>query len=246
VRTVDTAGYANPDGYPFVNEYINEFGDPFSFFIYRQSRGLGQHVRSLSGKVAPAAETAEAVVFKSGEAMRAIFMENLAAGIMTDLEFVRAHIAIANGEQLCHLFYWLNEKGGDFAIAKRAGLRHYSGDTLGKFLVKVRWRIKNNIYHVRGIGQAGFGGREKFQAASLRWKKYAFLPYAFSLVLPLADSLWLALSRRRALYLLHLPFTLYTAWQIALHMTLRALGHAPPLMSYDETKVAGRVEKSEP
>jgi glycosyltransferase involved in cell wall biosynthesis len=244
VRTVDSAGYSNPPGYPFVNEYINEFGDPFSFFIYRQSRGLGFHVRSLAAKVAPAFEDERVALFKAGDAMRRIFMENLAAGIMTDLAYVRQHVDIRNGGELCHLFYWLNARGADFAVAKRAGLRHYSGDTLRKFLVKVRWRIKNNIYHIRTIGQAGFGGREKLQPAALRRRKYLFLPYAFSLVLPLADAIWLALSRRKALYLLHLPFTLYTAWQIAMHLTLKAFGYAPPLMSYDESKVAGGATRN--
>lgn len=241
VRTVDSAGYVNPDGYPFVNEYINEFGDPFSFFIYRQSRGIEYHVHSLSTKATPYLENEHVAVFKACDAMRGIFMENLAAGIMTDLSYVREHFEIRNSQELCHLFYWLNEKGADFAVAKRAGLRHYSGDTLRKFLVKIRWRIKNNIYHIRTIGQAGFGGREKLQPAVLRWKKFLFIPYAFSVVLPLVDSIWLAMSRRKFLYLLHLPFVLYTAWQIAMHLSLKALGYSPLLMSYDESKVAGSL-----
>ncbi|MCB0386141.1 MAG: glycosyltransferase family 2 protein, partial [Bdellovibrionales bacterium] len=34
-RALASSGYVCPQGLPFVNKYINEFGDPFSFFIYR-------------------------------------------------------------------------------------------------------------------------------------------------------------------------------------------------------------------
>jgi glycosyltransferase involved in cell wall biosynthesis len=35
VKNIVTAGLLTPDNYPRVSRYINSFGDPFSFFIYR-------------------------------------------------------------------------------------------------------------------------------------------------------------------------------------------------------------------
>lgn len=232
VRTVDTAGYINPPGYPLVNDYINEFGDPFSFFVYRQSRGFGYHLRALKRLCGVAGETETAVLFSDNARMKSIFQENLAAGVMSDLAYIRDRLQITSGRDLCHLFYVFNEHRAVYAVAKRAALYHYSGDTISKFLAKIRWRIKNNIYHVEQVGRAGFGGRPRSFGTIFR--KYAFVPYAFSIVLPLLDAVYLAVSRKKMLYLLHLPFVVYTASLIVGHMALKGLGYQPVLRSYDE------------
>lgn len=240
VRTVDSSGYLNPDGYPIVNEYINEFGEPFSFFMYRQSRGMGFHLPAVARQAERAADDELATVFRSSPANNALFIENLAAAVATDLEFVRARIPIEQSQDLCHLFFLLNQAGASFAVAKNHPLRHYSGDNWAKFLAKIRWRIKNNVHHLDQVGAAGFHGRQAFQPKSLRWKKFLFLPYAFSLVLPLADALWLAATRRQWLYLSHPALTLYTACQIVYHVGLKALGRRPDMKSYDEKALIKR------
>ncbi len=240
VRTIDSSGYINPPGYPLVNEYINEFGEPFSFFMYRQSRGMGFHLPAVRRKARMVAETGYACVFAAGDANRDLFIENLAAGVVTDIEYVKTHRLIERPQDLCHLFFLLNGRGESFAVARNNPLRHYSGDTWSKFLAKIRWRIKNNIFHTDGVGAAGFTGRQSFQPRGLALRKYLFLPYAFSVVLPLADGLWLAITRRQVLYLSHPLLTLYTAWKICYYMALKVAGHIPAMRSYDEKSVIGR------
>ncbi|MFC4161777.1 glycosyltransferase family 2 protein [Chitinimonas lacunae] len=240
VRTVDSSGYLNPEGYPIVNEYINEFGEPFSFFMYRQSRGMGFHLPAVARRAPVAADDELATVFAASPANNVLFIENLAAAVTTDLEFVREQIPIRQAQDLCHLFFLLNAAGAGFAVAKRHPLRHYSGDNWGKFLAKIRWRIKNNVHHLDQVGAAGFHGRQSFQPRGLRYKKFLFLPYAFSLVLPLLDALWLAATRRQALYLSHPALTLYTACQIVYHVGLKALGRRPDMKSYDEKTLIKR------
>jgi glycosyltransferase involved in cell wall biosynthesis len=237
VRTVDSSGYMNPPGFSVYNEYINEFGDPFTFFMYRQSRGAGFHLRSIERRARKLAEDDAACVFAAGESNRALFIENLAGAIATDLEYVRAHVPIERPQDLCHLFYLLNERGAEFAVAKENPLRHYSGDTLRKLMAKIRWRVKNNVHHVGAVGAAGFHGRQSLQLASLRYKKLLFLPYAFSLVAPLADAICLAVTRRKPVYLAHVFLVLYTASLIVYHLALRALGIKPGMKSYDEKKL---------
>ena len=240
VRTVDSSGYLNPEGYPIVNEYINEFGEPFSFFMYRQSRGMGFHLPAVARKARRAADDELATVFSPSPANDGLFIENLAACVMTDLEFVKSRIEINQPQDLCHLFFLLNRAGAEFAVAKRNPLKHYSGDTWGKFLAKIRWRVKNNIHHLDQVGAAGFHGRQAFQPPGLKLKKFLFLPYAFSIVLPLADAVWLAATRRQALYLAHPALALYTAWQIVYHIGLRCLGRSPGMKSYDEKQLIKR------
>jgi hypothetical protein len=104
-------------------------------------------------------------------------------------------------------------------------------------MAKIRWRVKNNIHHTSAIGAAGFHGRQSHQPACFRYKKFLFLPYAFSIVLPLADAVWLTATRRKLVYLTHVWLTLYTAGLIVWHLLLRSLGVKPGLKSYDEKKL---------
>lgn len=142
-------------------------------------------------------------------------------------------------ELLPHYFYFLHSKYPYLAIIKQDPLIHYSADTLQKYLNKILWRVKNNIYHTDGVGKSGFTGREKYLSKINQLKKYLFIPYAYSLIFPLFDSLWLAFTRKKIHYLFHLPFTIYTATLISYHMILKNLGAKPKLRSYDNSKVVG-------
>ncbi len=237
VRTVDSSGYVNPPGHSIFNEYINEFGDPFSFFMYRQSRGANFHLSAIARKAKVVADDELATVFAPSPRNTGLFIENLAAAVATDLEFVRQCVKIEEAQDLCHLFFLLNEQGASFAVAKNNPLRHYSGDTLKKFLGKVKWRVKNNIHHTSGVGAAGFHGRQSYQSKFFRYKKFLFIPYAFSLILPLADALWLVATRKKVFYLAHVGLTIYTAWLIVFHILLRTIGVKPGMKSYDENKL---------
>lgn len=237
VRSVDSSGYVSPPNYSIVNDYINEFGDPFSFFMYRQSRGAGFHLPAVARKVDIEADDEYATVFRASPKNNALFIENLAACVMTDLEYVRENIPIHESQDLCHLFFLLNEKGASFAVAKNNSLMHYSGDTFAKLLAKIRWRIKNNIHQTDAVGAAGFHGRQMFQPASFRYRKYLFIPYAFSLLFPLLDAIWLTVTRRKLFYFSHVFLTLYTAGQILYQMALRLAGIKPAMRSYDEKRL---------
>jgi glycosyltransferase involved in cell wall biosynthesis len=237
VRTVDSSGYVNPPGYSIFNEYINEFGDPFSFFMYRQSRGANFHLSAIVLKAKMATEDELVTVFSPSPRNANYLIENLAAGVATDLEFVRQWVKIEKAQDLGHLFILLNRQGASFAVSKNNPLRHYSSDTLKKFLSKIKWRVKNNIHHTSGVGAAGFHGRQSYQSKFFRYKKLLFIPYAFSLILPLADALWLMATRKKVLYLAHVGLTVYTAWLISLHMLLSYFGVKPEMRSYDEKKL---------
>ncbi len=121
---------------------------------------------------------------------------------------------------------------------------HFSTSDLKGYLNKINWRIKNNIYHVSNMGESGFTGRNKFQPPLVRFKKYLFIPYAYSLILPLLDSIWLMISRKKPLYLLHLPLTIYTAILITYHYLLKISGQKPILRNYDESKEISPIKSS--
>lgn len=237
VRSVASTGYVNPPGYSIFNEYINEFGDPFSFFMYRQSCGANYHLSAIARKATVVTDDEYATVFAPSPRNTGLFIENLAAAVVTDLEFVRQCVKIERAQDLCHLFFLLNEQGASFAVAKGNPLRHYSGITLKKFLAKIKWRVKNNIHYTSGVGAAGFYGRQSYQSKFFRYKKFLFIPYASSIILPLADALWLVVTRRKVAYLAHVGLTAYTAWLIVFHLLLHTLGVRPGMKTYDEKKL---------
>ncbi len=190
VRTIDSSGYINPPGYPLVNEYINEFGEPFSFFMYRQSRGMGFHLPAVRRKARMVAETGYACVFAAGDANRDLFIENLAAGVVTDIEYVKTHRLIERPQDLCHLFFLLNGRGESFAVQEQSAaplFRRYLVQVPGQDTLEDQ---EQHLPHGRRGGRR-LHGAQSFQPRGLALRKYLFLPYAFSVVLPLADGIWL-------------------------------------------------------
>jgi len=103
----------------------------------------------------------------------------------------------------------MNQKNNLFAVMKNDQIIHYSVASLSGYLRKIRSRITSNIFNT-GMGKAGFTGREKFHTNWYKFKKYLFLVYSISIVLPLLDSFYLAVTRRKAIYLLHSFLTYYT------------------------------------
>jgi len=238
IKAVAGSGYKNPNGYPFINSYINEFGDPFSFFIYKLSKDANFFSQTMKERYPIFLENKFFAAFDLSKIKSLPIIELVAGGSMFDATTLKKEYpqTLKRYELLPHYFYLLHSKYPFIAITKNDALIHYSADNLKKYLNKIKWRVKNNIYHVSDMGESGFSGRNKFQPSLLRLKKYLFIPYAYSLILPLLDSISLMISRRKPLYLLHLPLTVYTATLIIYHYFLRISGKKPVLRSYDESK----------
>ena len=97
------------------------------------------------------------------------------------------------------------------AVMKNDPLYHYSAENAGKYLKKLEWRIKNNIYFTHTTGSAGFLRRERYEGRNTTIQKYLFIPYSLSIVLPFLDALWLCVTRKNLSYLVHVPLSVITA-----------------------------------
>ena len=241
IKAVLGSGYKSPEGYPFINSYINEFGDPFSFFIYKLSKDANFFAQAMRGRYPIFLENKFFTTFDLSKIKSLPIIELVAGGSMFDAATLKKEYpqTLKKYKLLPHYFYLLHSRYPFIAITKNDALIHYSADNLKGYLIKIRWRVKNNIYHVSDMGESGFSGRNKFQPLLIRFKKYLFIPYAYSLILPLLDSIELIFSRRKPLYLLHLPLTIYTATLIVYHYLLKISGQKPVLRSYDESKEIG-------
>jgi hypothetical protein len=119
------------------------------------------------------------------------------------------------------------------AVMKNDPLLHYSAESFKKYLKKLEWRVKNNLYFAKTSGSGGFLKREEFEGKKSALKKFLFVPYSLTLILPFLESLWLSITRRNFVYLIHLPLTVYTSILIVYHSIMKSLGVNPLLTSYD-------------
>lgn len=239
VKAVIGSGYKSPHNFPFINQYINEFGDPFSFYIYRLSKDARFFAQQMKAKYPVVKETRHFLICNLQKVAVLPIIELVAMAGMFDLEYLRERFPeIKNNPSLIpHFFYLINKDGNYLAIVKNDPLHHYSSETLRKYLGKITWRIKNNIHHVETLGLSGFTGREKYQPLHARIKKYFFLPYAFLLIPSFIDAVWLSLTRRNMSYFIHVPLCLYTAIIILQQYSLKMLGIKPRLRSYGDVSV---------
>ena len=245
LRALVGSGYRNPEGYPVINRYINDYGDPFSFFIYRMSKDARTFPTAMDRRYGHRFASADGLVIEFDRDAGLPLIELCALGSTLDLEFLRTRLVteLSESTSLPHLFYLMMERTTLLGITKDDPILHFSAESWGRYRNKIKWRIKNNIYHARTMGQAGFSGRQKFFSRWTTVRKVLFLPYALTLIGPLVDALIMCVRNRDSVYLVHVPLTVYTGYTIAWHSLLNVLGFRPALRSYDESKVIVPAEE---
>lgn len=233
VKAVISEGFKSPKKTSFINNYSNEFGDPFSFYLYRESYNNRCLIKERKKKYKVLKENSRYIIFDMNNNNHSSLVEPWAGGSMIDLEYVKSTFPTIkkNQELIPLLFYLLKEKGGLLAVAKNDAIIHDSSTSFRKYLKKISSRVKNNIFQTK-MGKGGYIGREQFQNRTSYIKKFFFPIYAFSLLLPLIDSIYLGISKKKLSYLIHFPLSVYTAALIIYFMTLKVMGFRPKLGMY--------------
>lgn len=220
INSVMTAGLLNPKGYPSISGYVNCCGDPFSYFMHRIDGcntlfSLRQHYRVIEDH-----DECAIVRIQPDEP----FPICDGGGHFFRLELLRTMVDVGDHTIIPRLFVLLASKTRTFAVVKGDFIDHYSTSSFASAKAKIRWRIVSNIYHAES-GSVGYSGRETDQPKTFQRKKYLFVPYAFSTVLPLVDAVRLAIRYKNPSMLSHLPLTIYTASTICSHLLLKKIGH---------------------
>jgi hypothetical protein len=158
---------------------------------------------------------------------------DVCAGNAINLRYIKETYtdSISDVKIIPRIFSLIASNTGKVALLKNDSILHYSSDSYEKYIKKLRWRVIVNIHFVDKVG-VGFSNREDFQPLLFRLKKYLFIPYALSLVLPLYEAVYYSVSRKKFVNLLHFPLTVYTAIIILQQIFLKRLGHSPTLKSY--------------
>jgi len=234
VKVILSSGYTKPEGASAINDYINTFADPFSFFMY----GVTFNWKSWKSKFKKQKDSGEYTLFffEKGDLLPLV---DMCAGGAIDVLFFRSEFRETIEDEMIvpKIFYMIVGKTGQAAVLKDDSITHYSSDSYKKYLNKLKWRIIANI-HYRAIPGTGFANRDDFQTAGFRLRKYFFIPFALTLILPLIVSLTYAAKERKSVLLLHWPLTVYTAIIILYQYLLKIIKVKPKLKTYgSETKV---------
>lgn len=231
------SGYKRPADYPKLNQYISEFGDPFSLFMYNFSKGDGFLEKALKRNYEIEEETEQYIEVSFAHMRKQPIIELCCLGTMIDREyFMQIPRACGDGSIMTHFFYIMLEQGDKkLLLIKNDALVHYSVDSIKAYLPKLKWRICNNI-HFQEMGQSGFRGRVVYQK-QLAYKKYLFVPYTISCVIPLLHGVYLAKTRKNGIYLLHPFLCWYVLIQIVYQYCRKIFNKRPNFTSYDGAKI---------
>lgn len=231
------SGYLCPEDYPKLNQYISEYGDPFSLFVYRFSKGYHSMERVLRKNYLIEKENEEGIVVSFEKMKKQPLFELCCAGTMIDREYFFEFEGVCyEGSVFVHLFYLMLEQGKRKVVfTKNDPLVHYSADSLKNYLPKIKWRICNNI-HFSEMGKSGFNGRVTY-SKSIQKRKYLFIPYTILCLPNLLEACYLAVDRKNPIFLFHPIFCWYTLIQIICQYALKVVGKKPLMTSYDGKEV---------
>lgn len=231
------SGYLCPNDYPKLNQYISEFGDPFSLFIYRFSKGYGVLGKNLRKYYKVETEEKEGAVVSFEIMKKEPIFELCCLGTMIDRDYFMNFSGVCDdGNVFVHLFYLMLQKGVKKVVYTiNDPLVHYSADSLKRYFPKIKWRVCNNV-HFANMAASGFGGRIQY-TKSITYRKYLFIPYTVFCIPAMLEGLYLAISRKNSIFLLHPILCWYTLIQIAYQYAIKIVGKSPNMTSYDGKKI---------
>lgn len=224
VNAVLPTGYKTPKNFSPINYYINEFGDPFSYFVYRDSKDYRFLIKDLEKKYQKVSEDDKCVIFSFLQNKDLPLIELWAGGCMIDLEYTKVNFPEINENpsQIPLIFYLLNKKKRLLGVTKNDPTVHYSTGSVTKYLKKIRSRVEFNVFRTP-MGEGGFYGRQQLSPDLSNLKKYFFIPYSFSIIFPIYDSLYLTITRKESIFLLHPLLCIYTSILIIFYYLVKIL-----------------------
>ena len=225
-------GYEKPAGTTVINDYVNNFSDPFSYFMYGVSADYRYYLSSLSRRYEKQKDAADHVLFKLRR-NDALPLVDLCAGNAVDLDFVRENFSkeMKDVSIIPNMFTLIMMKTKCFGVLKDDVTVHYTGGTWRRYVNKLRWRVVANTFYVDKVG-VGFANRDMFSPRWFKLKKFLFIPFGLTIVLPFLSSVGAAITRRMPVSLMQAPLAFYTAVCIVYYQFLKLFKIKPKLPSW--------------
>ena len=198
-----------------AGRYMNIYEDPFTAVIYRLKE---TKLESFS----------KWIDSKEGNAVLLRYNENALTPIgdgattMLDMDYVRERFAdtYTSITFACISFLETVQACGWYGCIEGDDVLHHSTCSLKVYLSKLRFRVINNLWHQE---ESGFTARAKINRKLAR-RKMLFPLYAVTIILPLLDSIKMAVRHKDATMLLHFFYVQYVFFYTAWCMMLKGFG----------------------
>lgn len=227
LTVVLTGGYELPPKATLLQNYMNIFSDPFSFFMYKVSTDSQFIHRSYVNKY-PSMVLTNIILIRLNKKIPAPLLD-LSGGtsILTSIgkKYVKKPSNI--GELIRNLTLDVLTIG----LLLDDRVLHLVTSNFSQYLKKINWRVINNLFHSE-IAGAGFANRSIGDPNYFHIKKYLFIPYSLSIVIPYIDSFFLVWKRNVFLSVYHSFFSFYTAIVIIFYSILKYCNQKISLPTY--------------
>lgn len=227
VHMVISSGLQTPSGVSSLNHIVNEFGDPFTYFMYKNETSYGFLEKRMKkfGKVVLEDENSIILKFDSS---RLPYFELSTMGSAVDKSFVDKNFPSIKQKPhlVSHMFYLLTKRGSKVGFVKNDPVVHYSVKSFSGYLTKIRSRVINNVFNTE-MGRSAFSGVIKYFPKWYGYKKFLFVFYSVSLLLPLVDGINLTVTRRKMIFLIYPFLNLYIVFFTIYYSLLKILRFSP-------------------
>jgi len=199
------------------SRYINEVGDPFTCFVYKTYKG-----GSMPGVI-----KRSGTYDKEHECFLGHFSKDDIKPIgdsvtMMDREYILKHYKymIDEGCTTAAIYDRLVGDTGITAFVDGDYNIHYSSSSFKTYFGKLKFRIINNIFDVKGSGYSAAAQTNK----KLRNRKYLFPLYTASTIIPVVHGIEMSMKYKHPVFLMHPIFAWYVIIEIMIQYTKKIFG----------------------
>ncbi len=223
VKILNSTGGPAPALADGVNRYAVRVGDSFSNFVYHFYNGA-DYLKTMTKQFSSTKIPEGGYIFDYKNASYYPLFDGQAT--TCDTKFARElQRKLGIDDITTDLFCTIAAETGCSAILENDYIIHNQNMNGTKFLGKVKWKIKNNLF---GEECVGYSARANTQT-HLNKRKYLFIPYCLFVVPPLINAIRLAITEKDVYMLTDFLYTEATFFMICWYMGLKIL-HVPVKM----------------
>ena len=203
--------------------YLNEVGDPFTYFVYRNTGSAAKALRRCKHTM-----DGNAIIANIDD--QSILPIGDGGTTMIDMDYVRDQFP-SRVQELSFsstIFQEVALESGYAACILNDDILHDSRASMKNYFQKLRFRIVNNLFDPNG---SGFSSRQRQQKV-LQKRKLLYPLYCLLLIWPVWDGIAMAVRNRNAIFLLHPVFAWYVLVETAFLYLYKLMGKKVVNQSY--------------
>jgi len=196
-----------------ANYFASEYGDFFSWFVYRTSAMSGERYRTMKRRLHEVSANGAYSLFRKHEEKTGLILEAAALGAVVRTssfeELVMRHRAKAIVFPLDYL-----EPHNSLVLLHDYPIAHQSVSTWRQIRTKTRWRVANAVNQEASLNSTSGVHGHNISRSVFLLRSLLFCFYTASLVLPLVDVALLAIKRRKPGLVVAAHLSYFTLFEI--------------------------------